>query len=380
MSRTVSSDKDNDERKHPKDSSVYWLDPEIEEGNVEYKLKVVDPNSVRFQQLVPISTFFYDDDPFQVTQMKFRLSEGNGKCYYVIGVSDDGYPRGLLSDELNQSIDGIFQMAEILQANAEIQQRFVGGYGRECAVVKVIQSLHENLESIGIRIGGSWYFYYLSSKVNIVIGATDAGKSTLIACLTNGDDDLPSLDNGQGSARTNILKHKHEIETGHTSTVTKHFLGYHSDGQVLNYSGLSTMTSAEICLAAAKRVNLIDMGGHEKFLKTVFKGLISLSLLSIFFFLGLTSMSLDCVLICISALSGLTSICRQHIAIALALKFPIVFAITKMDMITEEGALKIVKAIERLLLFACSVRTDKKPSLSEVRNKQAIFVHVFHSD
>lgn len=100
----------------------------------------------------------------------------------------------------------------------------------------------------------------------------DAGKSTLIACLTNGDDGEPFLDNGQGSARTNILKHKHEIETGHTSTVSKHFLGYKADGCVLNYSGLSAMTPAEIGIAASQRVNLIDMGGHEKFLKTIFRG------------------------------------------------------------------------------------------------------------
>ena len=100
----------------------------------------------------------------------------------------------------------------------------------------------------------------------------DAGKSTLIACLTNGDDGEPMLDDGQGSARTSILKHKHEIETGHTSTVTKHFLGYQDDGQVLNYSGLSTMTPAEIGVVASQRVSLIDMGGHEKFLKTVIRG------------------------------------------------------------------------------------------------------------
>ena len=48
-----------------------WLEPESDEGNVEYKLRLKDPSTMRFQQLV--------------TQMKFRLSEGNGECFYYLG-------------------------------------------------------------------------------------------------------------------------------------------------------------------------------------------------------------------------------------------------------------------------------------------------------
>ena len=86
--------------------------------------------------------------------MKFRLSEGNGLCYYCLGVADDGYPRGLLPEELQQSIDGVFQMAELLHAKAEIKWRFLGGYDRHCAVVKVVRQLTERLIAPGIRIGG----------------------------------------------------------------------------------------------------------------------------------------------------------------------------------------------------------------------------------
>ena len=41
-----------EERKSPKDMSVDWFYPEVEDGPIEYKLKIKDPNSVRFQQLV----------------------------------------------------------------------------------------------------------------------------------------------------------------------------------------------------------------------------------------------------------------------------------------------------------------------------------------
>lgn len=53
------------------------LPPEVERGNIEYKLKLVDPTPVRFEHLV--------------TQMKWRLQEGFGEAIYEIGVSDDGY-------------------------------------------------------------------------------------------------------------------------------------------------------------------------------------------------------------------------------------------------------------------------------------------------
>ena len=55
--------------------SLEWLEPESDEGNVEYKLRLKDPSTMRFQQLV--------------TQMKFRLSEGNGECFYCVGTEFD---------------------------------------------------------------------------------------------------------------------------------------------------------------------------------------------------------------------------------------------------------------------------------------------------
>ena len=83
---------------------VERLEAESDEGNVEYKLKLHDPNPARFQQLVRLSIATVpniagtghcpvEDDlglHGQVTQMKFRLSEGNGECFYYLGA---GLPR-----------------------------------------------------------------------------------------------------------------------------------------------------------------------------------------------------------------------------------------------------------------------------------------------
>ena len=46
------------------------------------------------------------------------------------------------------------------------------------------------------------------------------GKSTLLGVLTHGE-----LDNGRGFARTKLFRHKHEQETGRTSSVGNDILG-----------------------------------------------------------------------------------------------------------------------------------------------------------
>ncbi len=66
-----------------------------------------------------------------------------------------------------------------------------------------------------------------------VAGNCQAGKSTLVAVLTNGSEGMPALDNGRGAARMNVLRHKHEIETGHTSSISPQTLGYDAAGEVL---------------------------------------------------------------------------------------------------------------------------------------------------
>ena len=60
-----------------------------------------------------------------------------------------------------------------------------------------------------------------------VVGNVDAGKSTLLGVLTHGE-----LDNGRGYARQKLFRHKHEAESGRTSSVGNDILGFDSAGQV----------------------------------------------------------------------------------------------------------------------------------------------------
>ena len=60
-----------------------------------------------------------------------------------------------------------------------------------------------------------------------VLGNVETGKSTLISVLTHDE-----LDNGQGRARLNLLRHIHEIQSGHTSSISNEFMGFNNENQV----------------------------------------------------------------------------------------------------------------------------------------------------
>lgn len=60
-----------------------------------------------------------------------------------------------------------------------------------------------------------------------VLGNVECGKSTLISVLT-----YDELDNGQGRARLNLLRHIHEIQTGHTSSISKEIIGFNDAAEV----------------------------------------------------------------------------------------------------------------------------------------------------
>jgi GTPase len=105
-----------------------------------------------------------------------------------------------------------------------------------------------------------------------MIGNVDSGKSTLIGVLTNN-----CLDDGRGGARSSVLKHRHEQENGRTSAVTVEIMGYNKDGsQIVATARSHTQRWAEVVERADRTVTLIDLCGHEKYLKTTLFGLTGL--------------------------------------------------------------------------------------------------------
>ncbi|VEL20332.1 unnamed protein product [Protopolystoma xenopodis] len=94
-------------------------------------------------------------------------------------------------------------------------------------------------------------FYVHSRSCRIaVVGNVDAGKSTLLGVLTHGE-----LDNGRGQARLRLFRHKHETESGRTSSVGNDIMGFSATGELVNKPIHGELNWPAICEAASK-VNL----------------------------------------------------------------------------------------------------------------------------
>ncbi|OWF43546.1 GTP-binding protein 2-like [Mizuhopecten yessoensis] len=281
------------------------LPPEVEEGNIEYKLKLVNPSDFRLEHLV--------------TQMKWRLEEGHGEAIYEIGVEDNGMLVGLTDVELEASVRTLNKMAERLGATTSVlRERQVdsdeGAGCRKRALEILVRKVPDDQQFIDLRLA--------------VLGNVDAGKSTLLGVLTQGE-----LDNGRGRARLNLFQHLHEIQSGRTSSISHEILGFNSKGEIVNYSGSRTVE--EICENSSKLITLIDLAGHHKYLKT-----------TIF---GLTGHAPDFAMLVVSANTGMAGTTKEHLGLALALNVPIFVVVSKIDMCRKYLMERTVSQLEKIL-------------------------------
>lgn len=176
------------------------LPPEPQAGNIEYKLKLINPTKQRFEHLV--------------TQMKWRLREGHGEAIYEIGVSDSGQLQGLSDQDMQTSLNTLTEMADKLGASSDVLRMKRIETNKLVAEV-LVRKVPDDQHNIEVRVA--------------VLGSVDAGKSTLLGVLTHGE-----LDNGRGSARLNMFRHMHEIRSGRTSSVSHEMLGFDQNGDVMN--------------------------------------------------------------------------------------------------------------------------------------------------
>ncbi|CAL1677219.1 unnamed protein product [Lasius platythorax] len=279
------------------------LPPEPEQGNIEYKLKLINPSSQRFEHLV--------------TQMKWRLREGHGEAIYQIGVEDNGKLAGLTKEEMKASLKTLKDMASRLGATIRILRERIATSSTNNTLAsqnrnnninkeekKVAEVLVKKLRKDDREDQDSIVDLRLA-----VIGAQDAGKSTLLGVLTQGE-----LDNGRGRARLNMLRHLHEIKTGRTSSISHEIIGFDSTGHILNYAEMAT--AEEICEHASKVVTFIDLAGHRKYLRTTV--------------LGLTGYSPHHVMLVVAP--PLNEASQEHMALCLALKLPFFIVVNKIDL------------------------------------------------
>ncbi|KAI0344845.1 P-loop containing nucleoside triphosphate hydrolase protein [Trametopsis cervina] len=173
-----------------------------------------------------------------------------------------------------------------------------------------------------------------------VVGNVDSGKSTTLGVLTRG-----ALDDGRGRARVSLFRHKHEIESGRTSSVGMEILGFGPTGEAILPPSSHTndpeairhekMSWETISIQASKIVSFIDLAGHERYLKTTLY--------------GLTSGAPSCVILIVGANAGLIGMSKEHLAIALALGVPVVVCITKIDMTPPNKREETIKQVTKIL-------------------------------
>lgn len=171
--------------------------------------------------------------------------------------------------------------------------------------------------------------HFLEIKV-ILIGGADAGKSTFIGVMTHSD-----LDNGRGKSRLNALRHRHEIESGRTSSISHQIIGFSQSGELINYATTHVTAWEHICETASKVVSFFDTCGHPKYQHTTIR--------------GLTGQSPDySCLIVNGGLGYIPDTSKEHMRISLAIKVPVFIIITKIDVATAE---ELTHTLESLMSF-----------------------------
>eukprot|EP00547_Thalassionema_nitzschioides_P001143 CAMPEP_0194211860 /NCGR_PEP_ID=MMETSP0156-20130528/11274_1 /TAXON_ID=33649 /ORGANISM="Thalassionema nitzschioides, Strain L26-B" /LENGTH=672 /DNA_ID=CAMNT_0038939543 /DNA_START=20 /DNA_END=2038 /DNA_ORIENTATION=+ len=198
-------------------------------------------------------------------------------------------------------------------------------------------SVTETLASRNIRIA--------------VVGNVDAGKSSLIGTLTTS-----CLDDGRGKSRTSIMKHRHEIESGRTSTATTHLMGFRSTGEPVaarDKLRAKRKTEDEVARESHRIITLMDLAGHEKYLKTTVH--------------GVSSGMADYALILVNSRHPPTHMTQHHLNLCCSFGIPVLVVFTKIDGCPPDAYKNCKKEVVKLLR---APDVGKKPYA--VRNEKDI--------
>jgi len=310
------------------------------------------------------------------------LEESRG-ALYEIGVADDGTFVGLTQDELDESVTNLQAMAASLACKVEMLRRVIVG---KCEWAEDYPSAppdlsKNNTESLWVAealVTPDLDFYNMSpdrtqktsddvstadsatesaseedyshtEQIRISIaGPSTSGKSSLLGTLTSS-----SLDNGRGKSRLSLLKHRHEISSGITSSVAQELIGY-AEGtppSVVNYASGNVAAWDDIHAASngGRLAFVSDLPGSIRYLKSSLRGLVS--------------WAPHYVMLCIPANCGEEpteteagsdhiaeiDLCLAYLDLCLKLEVPVLIVITKLDLASRSGLREnLAKALSAL--------------------------------
>lgn len=316
------------------------------------------------------------------------LEESSG-ALYEIGVSDDGTFVGLTKDELDESLTVLRAMAFSLGCDVQIirvmivgdcewteetqtKQRVVSRQRKEKLwIAEVLVSPHltshkqandlsASLLDRGPTVGCAVEedcrrdisdSTLVTEQLRVSLtGSTTSGKSSLLGTLSTS-----TLDNGRGKSRLSLLKHRHEIISGVTSSLAQELFGYQNRGlsgentpiDVINYASGNVSSWNDIHAASeqGRLVFLTDSAGHPRYRRTTVRGLISWAPHWTMCCIaaddeedssgkiGATASSSEVL----GSAGTNVDLSKAHLELCLKLNLPLVIVITKFDIATKAG-------------------------------------------
>ncbi|MCJ1224276.1 hypothetical protein MMC12_000920 [Toensbergia leucococca] len=278
--------------------------------------------------------------------LQSRMLEGHGETLFDLGQEDNGESMAFSKEQWDVALDRTRRASGMLKADCRVlMTRNVGGPEEVNAINEkenyaagkiMIRQTPETVEDVietRIAVVGNgniqqspWGNYQLT-----VYSQVDAGKSTMLGVLVRG-----GLDDGRGKARVNLFRHKHEVESGRTSSVGMEIMGFDTHGDVIasNVPGRK-LSWEEIGKRSAKVISFTDLAGHERYLRT-----------TVF---GLLSSSPNYCLLMVAANNGLIGMSKEHLGIALALNVPVMVVITKIDICPPQILQQTITQLTRIL-------------------------------
>ncbi|KAK7952398.1 GTP-binding protein 2 [Apiospora aurea] len=300
------------------------------------------------------------------------LEESNG-ALYEIGVADDGAFIGLTNDEMDESMTTLKIIAASLGCRVEVQRMKVVGncewieqqlpdnespeeeirhhddlWVAEALVMPILEpqkDLSDDGDQAHEQQGSSASPAKDASQTEqlrvSIIGPTTSGKTTLLGTLANG-----TLDNGRGSSRINLLKHRHERVSGQTSSVAQELIGY-KDRDIFNYASvdIEAWTDIHDHSETGRMVFFSDSAGHLRFRRTIMRGLVGWA--PHWTFLCITANGGSVSARGPHSLSGTTddlgdmadslNLALTHLDLCLLLETPMVIVVTKYDVAVKDA-------------------------------------------
>lgn len=280
-----------------------------------------------------------------------RLAEGHGEAMFDLGFENSGDSMRLTRVEWDVALARLEDAAKKQRADCNVLlTKNVGGpkeagstaagneikdKDKDCTG-KILIRQRPRRWSMSSRLELLWSGM-VSHRRSSSIGPradlflVDAGKSSMLGVLVKGD-----LDDGRGKARVNLFRHKHEIETGRTSSVGMEIMGFDTVGNVITSDTPGRKLSwEEIGKRSAKVITFTDLAGHERYLRT-----------TVF---GLLSSSPNYCLLMVAANNGLIGMSKEHLGIAVAQNVPIMVVITKIDICPPNILEQTIQQITKIL-------------------------------